>query len=108
MNSPIYFDLIKSGEKTFESRLNDEKRQGFNIGDNITFYKEPERVETMKAIILDRYEFENFEQMANELDKSKLGFKDKTKQEMINTYRTIYKTEDELKHGVVIFNIKTL
>ena len=41
--APIYFELIKSGEKILEGRLNDEKRKNFNIGDKITFYKEPEK-----------------------------------------------------------------
>lgn len=106
--SPIYFDLIKSGEKILEGRLNDAKRKEFNIGDKITFYKEPEKAETMQAIILDKYIFKDFEDMANNLDKSKLGFANKTKEEMIDTYRTIYNIEDEKKHGVVIFKIKVI
>lgn len=106
--NPIYFDLIKSGEKIFEGRLNDEKRKTFNIGDKITFYKEPEKTETMEAIILDKYLFESFDETANELDKSKLGFENNTKEEMINTYRSFYSKEDENKYGVVVFKIKTL
>lgn len=106
--NPIYFNFIKSGEKIFEGRLNDEKRKSFNIGDKITFYKEPEKTETMKAIILDKYLFESFDEMANELDKSKLGFENKTKEEMIKIYRTIYTAEDENKYGVVVFKIKVI
>lgn len=106
--NPIYFDLIQSGEKVLEGRLNDEKRKTFNIGDKITFYKEPERIETMQAIILDKYLFESFDEMANELDKSKLGFENSTKEEMINVYRSIYSKEDELRYGVAVFKIKTI
>ena len=104
----IYFDLIKSGEKVLEGRLNDEKRKTFNVGDTITFYKEPEKEETMQVIILDKYIFKDFEEMANNLNKKDLGFAKHTKEEMINTYRTIYKREDENKYGVVIFKIKVL
>ena len=32
-----YFDAIKSGEKTREVRLNDEKRQLLKVGDKILF-----------------------------------------------------------------------
>ena len=106
--NPIYFDLIKSGEKILEGRLNDDKRKAFNIGDKIIFYKEPERIETMNAIILDKYLFNNFDEIAKSLDKAHLGFADKSVDEMINTYRTIYTREDENKYGVVIFKIKTL
>ena len=106
--NPIYYDLIKSGEKTLEGRLNDEKRKVFNIGDKIIFYREPERVETMNAIILDKYLFDNFDDMANKLNKADLGFATKSKEEMVKVYRTIYTTEDENKYGVVIFKIKTI
>ena len=106
--NPIYYDLIQSGEKVFEGRLNDEKRKAFNIGDKITFYKEPEKTETMQTIILDKYLFSSFDEMANELDKSKLGFANKSKKEMVNIYRSIYTLEDEKKYGVVIFKIKTI
>ena len=105
---PVYYDLIKSGEKTLEGRLNDEKKKGFNVGDKIIFYKEPEKTETMRAIILDKYLFDNFDDMANELDKSQLGFANKTKDEMVNVYRTIYTKENENQYGVVIFKIKTI
>lgn len=104
----IYFNLIQSGEKVLEGRLNDEKRKSFNIGDKITFYKEPEKQDSMQAIILDKYIFNTFDEMANELDKSKLGFKNNTKEEMINVYRSIYEKEKELKYGVVVFKIKIL
>ena len=105
---PIYFDLIKSGEKILEGRLNDEKRKGFSIGDKITFYKEPEKIETIKAIILDKYLFNSFDEMAAALDKNLLGFENMSKQEMIDTYRTIYSSEDENNYGVVIFKIMVI
>ena len=34
---PEPFSLIKSGRKIIESRLNDEKRQTFKIGDTLIF-----------------------------------------------------------------------
>ena len=105
---PTYYELIKSGEKTLEGRLNDEKRKNFNVGDKIVFHKEPEKVETMNAIILDKYIFNSFDEMANELDKSQLGFASKTKEEMINVYRTIYSLENEKKNGVVVFKVKVI
>lgn len=106
--APVYFDLINSGEKLLEGRLNDEKRKNFNIGDKITFYKEPEKTETLNAIILNKYIFDNFEIMAKELNKKDLGFQKQSKKEMINTYRTIYSKEDEQRFGVVVFKIKVI
>ena len=101
-------EFIKSGEKTLEGRLNDEKRKGFKVGDKITFYKEPEKSETLNAIILDKFLFNNFEEMAEKLNKKDLGFNNKSNKEMIETYRNIYTQTDENKYGVVIFKIKVL
>lgn len=105
---PLYFDLIKNGQKTLEGRLYDDKRKDFNIGDKIIFYKEPDKIETIKSIILDKYLYNNFEDMATHLNKNELGFANKTKDEMINTYRSFYPKENEKKFGVVVFKIKTL
>lgn len=105
---PKYFDLIKNGKKTLEGRLHDEKRQNFYIGDQIFFYKEPERKEMLQTIILDKYLFKNFDEMAKQLNKAELGFESQTTQEMIDTYRSIYSKEDEEKYGVAIFRIQML
>ena len=44
-----------------EGRLYDDKRKGFNVGDKITFFKEPEKVETIDALILNKYLFKSFD-----------------------------------------------
>ena len=106
--NPEYFEMIKTGEKTLEGRLNDEKRQDFNIGDYITFYKEPEREESFDAIILDKFVFDNFDEMADTLKKEDLGFKNKTKNEMIEVYRSFYSKDEEVKYGVVVFKVFVL
>ena len=38
----IYFDKIQRGEKIYEVRLNDEKRQLIKIGDTLEIYEEVE------------------------------------------------------------------
>ncbi len=103
-----YFDLIANGFKTYEGRLNDEKRQLFNIGDKIIFIKEPKQDEKVEAKIINKIFFKDFEEMAEKLDKSKLGFQDSTKQEIINTYYSIYDHERVEKYGVVIFEIELI
>ncbi len=105
---PIYFDMIKSGEKTLEGRLNDEKRKAFQIGDFITFYKEPEKIEKISSVILDKFLFKTFDEMAQKINKRDLGFESKTKEEIVETYRTFYSQQDELKYGVVVFKVKVL
>ena len=87
-------------------RLNDDKRKDFNVGDTILFYKEPEKIENIQAIILKKDIFNNFDEMADKLSKTELGFANMTKEEMIKVYRTIYSKENENKYGVVAFKIK--
>lgn len=103
----IYFDLISSGEKVLEGRLNDEKRKLINIGDEIIFNKQGFD-KTLNAIVEEKYFFKDFEEMAERLDKSELGFAKKSKQEMIDTYYEIYSKDKVEKYGVVIFRIKKI
>ena len=104
----VYFNLIKSGEKTLEGRLNSPKIKEFKVGDYIKFFKEPAKKETLTAVILDKYIFKDFDQMANSLNKADLGFKNMSKQEMVKVYRKIYNKERETKHGVCILKIKVV
>lgn len=106
--NPVYYDLMDNGEKIFEGRLNDEKRQSFNVLDTVTFFKEPDKTESFDTAILNKFLFKNFDEMANTLDKEKLGFKDMTKEEMVKVYRSFYPKDREEKYGVVVFEIRKI
>lgn len=105
---PKYFKQIKNEEKIFEGRLYDEKRQNYNVGDILTFLLEPKRQKNINTVITDKILFKNFDEMASVIDKKDLGFKNETKEEMINVYRNIYSKENEEKYGIAIFRIKIL
>ncbi len=100
-----YFEKIRKGEKIYEGRLFDERRKTFKIGDVIKFINGEK---SFCALIEDRKVFKNFQEMADNVDKKDLGFKEKTKKEMVETYRSFYALEDELKYGVVIFKLFVL
>lgn len=104
----IYFDLIECGKKTLEGRLNSPRIKEFKIGDYITFYKDPAKKQTLKVLILDKYFFKDFDQMANSLNKADLGFANMSKQEMVKVYRKIYDRQRETKHGVCVLKIKVV
>ncbi len=105
---PQYFDLIEKGIKVYEGRLNDEKRKLFMIGDQVIFFRQPERERTIKAKIVNKFLFKDFDEMASKLEKSKLGFADFSKQEMIDVYHSIYPKAKVEKYGVVVFEIKLI
>lgn len=97
-----YFEKIKTGEKLYEGRLFDDKRRNFHEGDIIKFSCGEK---SFHALIEERKIFSNFEEMAKNIDKKQLGFKEKTRQAMIETYRSFYSLEDEFKYGVVVFKV---
>lgn len=51
----IYFEKIRTGEKIYEIRLNDEKRRLISVGDFITFRDESNLDEKMQKRVKDCY-----------------------------------------------------
>lgn len=102
-----YFEKIASGKKTLEGRLNDEKRQAISVGDFVIFENKDNKNQTTKVKILDKYYFDNFDQMLLFVDKNALGFDKNTEDnDILNAYRSIYSKDKEEKYGVVIFKIE--
>lgn len=57
------YDMIASGIKDIEYRLNDEKRQQIKVGDSITFYKRPLEIDTIKVLVTDLKKYKNLLEM---------------------------------------------
>lgn len=104
----VYFNKIKSGEKIYEIRLNDEKRQKINVGDVITFFREPELNEKIDTIVEELIYFNSFKSMLNDIPLSKIGFEDMDKKSIENIYHSFYSTENEKKFGVLAIKIKLI
>ena len=69
------FELIKSGQKTVEMRLNDRKRKYIEVGDNIIFGNDDG--ETILVKVSDRAVYESFDELyAAYEDKSVLGYRE--------------------------------
>lgn len=103
-----YFNLIKDGKKIYEIRLNDEKRQQINVGDIVVFKKEPNLVEKIDTIVNDLIHFKSFEEMANALPFEKVGFLNRTVEEVVDAYHEFYSEEDEKKYGIVAIKVNVL
>lgn len=101
-----YFEKIKSGEKIFEIRLNDEKRQKISLGDDIVFKKEPELKEELKTKVKDLIVFESFEEMASLLPLRKVGFDGFSGKEVVEVYHQFYSENDEKKFGVLAIRVE--
>ena len=67
------FEQIKSGAKTIELRLYDEKRQNVSEGDNIIFTNLTDKRQ-VSARVLNLHIFDNFKELYNNLPLSKCGY----------------------------------
>ena len=103
-----YYNLIKSGEKIYEGRLNDEKRKLIEIGDIITIQKDPERKESFDVKVEDKLHFKNFFEMAQSLGGAPIGFKGMKAEEVANIYQEFYSQEKQNQFGVVAIRLKKL
>lgn len=70
---PIPFEMIKSGNKTIELRLYDEKRRSLRAGDRVVFICR-QTGERLACIIKALHVFENFEKLYYSLDLIKCGY----------------------------------
>lgn len=103
-----HYENMKNGIKIYEGRLNDEKRQEFIIGDTIKILKDPLREEFFYVKLINKLFFDSFTNMVEKVSLEKLGFKDKTKQEVVDIYHEFYSEEKEEKYGVVVFVIELI
>lgn len=99
------FEMIESGIKTIEYRVNDEKRQAMNIGDTITFYKRPLEIETIKVTITNLIYYKDLLSMFTAtFDKD---FKDKYESPQAVVDDTPYFSNEEIsKYGCVAIYFK--
>lgn len=90
------FDLVKTGRKTIESRLFDEKRQKIKIGDVILFWNGDQEISV---------EVEDLQRESTFLDlfsrNPPEAFGGDSIVSLLARVREFYSTEEETKHGVL-------
>lgn len=100
-NAP--FEKIKSGNKTIEMRLFDDKRRLLKVGDFIEFTNR-ENGEVILVKIKNLYKFNNFAELYNHFDKVSLGY---NKNECANPsdMEAYYPQEEQKQFGVLAIEI---
>lgn len=96
-----YFEYIKNGTKRTEIRLNDEKRKGIKIGDEIIFQKEPELKEEIRTQIVNVTVKRTFKDLIKNLDVSEYSDRSETEENFLKDLYSFYTKEQEEKYGVV-------
>lgn len=100
--NPEPFEMIRSGEKTIELRLNDEKRKAIGVGDTIVFTNTQDSGMQISTTVTALHKFRNFAELYSKLPILKCGYTeeniDSAKPEDMNVY---YSKELEEKYGVL-------
>ncbi len=103
------FEMIKSGEKTIELRLFDEKRQAIDVDDIIVFTLTNDPTQQIKVKVLTLHLFPNFEDLYSSLPLEKCGYE---QQELLTaSYKDMelyYSKEKQAKYGVVGIEVKLI
>lgn len=95
------FEMIRSGRKTIELRLNDEKRQAIRIGDEIEFTDNSDgRKLTVK--VRNIHNFPDFEELYKKLPLDKCGYsKEELPQARAEDMEVYYSKEKQARYGVL-------
>ena len=99
--NPSPFEMIKSGQKTIELRLFDEKRRQLKIGDDIVF-TDTATGETLCKRVAGLHRFDSFDELYNSLPLLKCGYtEENVDTASFNDMAIYYSYEKQRQYGVV-------
>ncbi len=98
---PFPFEMIKSGNKTIELRLFDEKRQKIKVGDYIEFTN-IQTGDVITAEVLALHRFDSFKELYENLPLTRCGYtEDNVGNAHYSDMNEYYSEIDQKKYGVV-------
>ncbi len=104
--APAPFEKIKSGQKTVELRLNDEKRRKIAVSDEIVFTNTQSK-ERISVRVFALHPFSSFEELYSKLPLEKCGYAvgelEKASPADMDVY---YSKEQQKKYGVLGIEIE--
>ena len=107
--TPAPMQEIRTGNKTIELRLNDEKRKQISVGDTIKFINTEDSNDTLRVKVVDLFLFSSFAEVYDNLPLLNCGYNE----DNINTaspedMEMYYSREKQNKYGVVGIEISLL
>ena len=107
--TPAPMQEIRTGNKTIELRLNDEKRKQISVGDTIKFINTEDSNDTLRVKVIDLFLFSSFAELYDNLPLLNCGYNE----DNINTaspedMEMYYSREKQNKYGVVGIEISLL
>ena len=104
--NPAPFEAMRSGRKTIEIRLNDEKRKQIKTGDAIIFTR-TDGAEQIIVEVLARHECATFRDLYEKFAPAVCGSEyNNIEERLADTYRNYYTREQEAESGVLGIEIR--
>ena len=100
------FDRLKDGTKTWEIRLNDEKRKGIRMGDEIVFMRRPELEERLPMIVEEKQLFSDVQRLLDKVSLKDIAPPEMTEVEWIQSFMTHDRPEELVQYGIAAFKVK--
>lgn len=104
--NPGPFGSIRSGSKTVEMRLNDERRVGIEKGDLIRFTN-VETGEILLVRVLDKSVYPSFKELYDSYSKTSIGYKENEDADPVDML-TYYSEESIAKYGALALEIELI
>ncbi len=106
---PEPMEMIESGQKQFELRLNDEKRRALQNGDAIRFESTEDETETLYVSVEALYRFDSFDALYAALPLRAIGYSEETIAAASPRDMDAYYTPEEQAHwGVLAIRVRDL
>ena len=99
-----YYNLLKSGIKTIELRLYDEKRRLIQVGDEIQFSDLSNPDDAFRATVIALHRADNFSALCDIIHPKQAGFD--SKEDLVSIMQQFYQTDKQQEYGVVGIEIK--
>ena len=107
--TPAPMQEIRTGNKTIELRLNDEKRKQISVGDTIKFINTEDSNDTLRVKVVDLFLFSSFAELYDNLPLLNCGYnEDNTNTASPDDMEMYYSREKQNKYGVVGIEISLL
>ncbi|MBO6046986.1 MAG: ASCH domain-containing protein [Erysipelotrichaceae bacterium] len=101
------FKMIKSGQKTIELRLNDEKRSQIKVGDEIIFSLKDDPSQTIHVQVIALHHYPTFEALYSDLPLLQCGYDSETIKDASPHDMDRYYTPEKQRHyGVLGIEIR--
>ena len=104
--APAAFKSIRSGEKTIEMRLYDEKRAKVMVGDEIEFENTVTH-QKIKCIVISLTRYKDFYELYSNVDKIAIGYGANETANAEDMY-AFYSPEQIKQHGVLAIEIRVI